>query len=106
MRQLAAPELAAWLSRQPQAPTLLDVREPWELALCRIDGSVHIPLAQLPSRLAELDPARPTVVICHHGVRSLHAGAFLERQGFEDVVNLHGGIDGWARSVDPAMAVY
>lgn len=106
MRQLAAPELAAWLSRRPQALTLLDVREPWELALCRIDGSVHIPLAQLPSRLAELDPARPTVVICHHGVRSLHAGAFLERQGFEDVVNLHGGIDGWARSVDPSMAVY
>lgn len=106
MRQLAAPELAAWLSRRTEALTLLDVREPWELALCRIDGSVHIPLAQLPSRLAELDPARPTVVICHHGVRSLHAGAFLERQGFEDVVNLHGGIDGWARSVDPAMAVY
>ncbi len=67
-------------------------------------GTREVPIS--PSRLAELDPARPTVVICHHGVRSLHAGAFLERQGFEDVVNLHGGIDGWARSVDPAMAVY
>ena len=106
MRQLDAPELQAWLSRQPEPVTLLDVREPWEFALCRMDGSVHVPLAQLPSRLGELDPARPTVVICHHGIRSLQAGAFLERQGFADVVNLRGGIDGWARRLDPAMAVY
>jgi rhodanese-related sulfurtransferase len=106
MRQFDASELQAWLSRQPEPVTLLDVREPWEFDLCRMDGSVHIPLGQLPGRLAELDPARPTVVICHHGVRSLHAGAFLERQGFGDVVNLHGGIDGWARSVDAGMAIY
>jgi rhodanese-related sulfurtransferase len=106
MRQLAAPALKAWLSQQPQPVTLLDVREPWEYALCRLDGSVHIPLGQLGSRMTELDPDRPTVVICHHGVRSLHAGVFLERQGFPDVVNLQGGIDGWARTVDPAMAVY
>jgi len=46
------------------------------------------------------------VVICHHGMRSLQAGAFLERQGFSDVVNLRGGIDGWARGVDTDMAVY
>lgn len=106
MRQFDASELQSWLSRQPEPVTLLDVREPWEFALCRMDGSVHVPLAQLPSRLGELDPARPTVVICHHGVRSLHAGLFLERQGFADVVNLRGGIDGWARRLDPAMAVY
>jgi rhodanese-related sulfurtransferase len=106
MRQLAAPALKAWLSQQSQPVTLLDVREPWEYSLCRLDGSLHIPLGQLGARLDELDPDRPTVVICHHGVRSLHAGAFLERQGFPDVVNLQGGIDGWARTVDPAMAVY
>lgn len=106
MRQLGAPELQAWLAQRHEPVTLLDVREPWEVALCRLDGSVHIPLGQLPARLAELDPARATVVICHHGMRSLQAGAFLERQGFADVVNLRGGIDGWARGVDPAMAVY
>jgi rhodanese-related sulfurtransferase len=106
MRQLAAPALKAWLMQQPPPVTLLDVREPWEYALCRLDGSLHIPLGQLGARVDELDPDRPTVVICHHGVRSLHAGAFLERQGFADVVNLQGGIDGWARAVDPAMAVY
>jgi rhodanese-related sulfurtransferase len=106
MRQLAAPALKAWLSQQPQPVTLLDVREPWEYSLCKLDGSLHIPLGQLVARWEELDPDLPTVVICHHGVRSLHAGAFLERQGFPDVVNLQGGIDGWARTVDPAMAVY
>jgi len=106
MRQLAAPALKAWLSRQPQPVTLLDVRETWEYSLCRLDGSLHIPMGQLGARLEELDPDRPTVVICHHGVRSLHAGAFLERHGFPDVVNLQGGIDGWARAVDPAMALY
>ncbi|MBK8322149.1 MAG: sulfurtransferase [Betaproteobacteria bacterium] len=106
MRQLEAPELRAWLTRREEPVTLLDVREPWEFALCRMEGSVHIPLGQLPARHPELDPARTTVVICHHGMRSLQAGAFLERQGFSDVVNLRGGIDGWARGVDTDMAVY
>jgi len=106
MRQLEAHGLRAQISQQQEPVTLLDVREPWEVALCRMDGSVHIPLGQLAGRLAELDPARSTVVICHHGMRSLQAGAFLERQGFRDVVNLRGGIDAWARDVDPSMAVY
>jgi rhodanese-related sulfurtransferase len=106
MRQLAAPELQAWLSQQAGPVTLLDVREAWEFALCRMDGSLHIPLGQLPARLAELDAGLPTIVICHHGMRSLQAGVFLERQGFADVINLRGGIDGWARGVDPAMTVY
>ncbi len=106
MRQLEAPELRAWLTQNRDPVTLLDVREPWEFSLCRMDGSVHIPMGQLPARLAELDRARTTIVICHHGMRSQQAGAFLERQGFAEVVNLRGGIDGWARSVDPDMAVY
>jgi rhodanese-related sulfurtransferase len=85
---------------------LLDVREPWEFQVCRIEGSRLVPLSQLPGRLAELDPGRPTVVICHHGVRSLRAGAYLEHCGFGDIVNLSGGIDAWARTVEPGMAVY
>ena len=93
-RQSDAPHLRDLLAAPQQPVTLLDVREPWEVALCRMEGSLHIPLAQLPARLGELDPDRPTVVICHHGVRSLHAGAFLERQGFGDVVNLRGGLGG------------
>ena len=106
MRHLAAAELRSWLSTDPGSVTLLDVREPWEFALCSLEGSRHIPLGQLPVRARELDPSRPTVVVCHHGVRSVHAGAFLERMGFGDVVNLRGGIDGWAREIDPAMALY
>ncbi len=106
MRHLDAAGLSRWLATAPGEVTLLDVREPWELQVCRLEGSTHIPLAQLPARLGELDPARATVVVCHHGVRSLRAAAYLEHCGFADVVNLSGGIDGWARSVDPAMAVY
>jgi rhodanese-related sulfurtransferase len=106
MRHMAATALQAWLSTDRNAVALLDVREPWEYELCRIDGSRLIPLSQLPARLAELEPDRPTVVICHHGVRSLRAAAYLEHCGFPDVVNLSGGIDAWARTVDQAMAVY
>jgi rhodanese-related sulfurtransferase len=106
MRQVAPAELHSWLAADRGSVTVLDVREPWEFSLCRLEGSRHIPLGELPARADELDPSRPTVVLCHHGVRSLHAALFLERLGFADVANLRGGIDGWARGVDPAMAVY
>lgn len=87
-------------------PLLLDVREEWEFRQCHIEGSVHIPLAQMPLRLAELDPARETVLICHHGVRSRRGALYLESLGFHHLVNLDGGIDAWARIVDPAMPRY
>jgi len=106
MRHLQAAELKSWLEAKPGPVSLLDVREPWEFEVCRIDGSRLIPLSQLPARLGELDPGRTTVVICHHGVRSLRAAAYLEHCGFADVVNLSGGIDAWARTVDQGMAVY
>jgi len=107
MERLNAPQLAAWLNDAERAqPLLVDVREPWELQTCRIDDSVHLPLQEIPARLGELDAARDIVLICHHGARSLHAAMFLERQGFGSVWNLDGGVDGWARSVDPAMPVY
>ena len=106
MRHMAAPQLQAWLATVSGPVDLLDVREPWEFDVCRIEGSRLIPLSQLPARLGELDPARPTVVICHHGVRSLRAASYLEHCGFENVVNLSGGIDAWARTVAQGMAVY
>lgn len=85
---------------------LVDVREAGELAICRIAGALHVPLSELASRHPELDPARETVLICHHGIRSAHAAAALARSGFERVLNLSGGIDRWAREVDPTMARY
>lgn len=106
MRHMTAAQLQAWLGTQSRPAELLDVREPWEFDVCRIEDSRLIPLSQLPARLGELDPARPTVVICHHGVRSLRAATYLEHCGFGDVVNLSGGIDAWARTVAQGMAVY
>ncbi len=89
-----------------EAPAILDVREAWELALCSLPDAQHIPLGELARRLSELDRERPLVVVCHHGVRSRAAQAFLLGQGFHRVVNLAGGIDAWARRIDPSMATY
>ena len=106
MRHMAARQLQSWLASESPPVELLDVREPWEFEVCRLEGSRLIPLSQLPLRLGELDAGRTTVVICHHGVRSLRAAAYLEHCGFGDVVNLSGGIDAWARTVDRGMAMY
>lgn len=86
--------------------TLLDVREQWEFDIVHLPGSVLIPLSQLPQRLGSLDAGRPVVVICHHGVRSRAAAKLLEQSGFAKVINLKGGIDAWAREINPDMAVY
>jgi rhodanese-related sulfurtransferase len=107
MQQLAVTALAQWLADPlREQPQLLDVREPWEIATCALAGSISIPMGEIPARLDALDPDRPVVCICHHGVRSLHVAHFLSRQGFGQLFNLAGGIDAWAREVDPAMAVY
>ena len=87
-------------------PLLLDVREDWEWRLARIAGSQHLPMHEIPARIDDLDKSHPTVVICHHGVRSLQVVAFLQRLGFANLHNLQGGIDAWARGVDPAVPVY
>lgn len=107
MRQLAPAALRDWLadgSRKP--PLLLDVREPWEFDQCRIEGSVLVPMGDVPSRFGELDAEAEVVVICHHGIRSHQVALFLEHYGFAAVYNLHGGVDAWADQVDPAMCKY
>ena len=107
MQHISAPELAAWLADPNQAkPVLLDVREPWEFELCRIDGSILMPMESIPARQTELDPDSPIICICHHGVRSAHVTAFLERNGFDHVINLSGGVHAWAQQVDPSMPMY
>ncbi len=91
-------------------PLLLDVREPWEFehAAIRIDGleTRLMPMNSVPARIAELDPVQPVVCICHHGARSAQVVAFLERQGFEAVYNLAGGIDAWSQQVDTGVPRY
>lgn len=107
MQQYSAKELKDRLDEQEHsAPLLLDVREPWEFEHCRIEGALNIPMNQIPQQLDTLDSARETVVICHHGMRSLQVAQFLSRQGFADVINLSGGIDAWSLEVDPAVPRY
>lgn len=87
---------------------LLDCREPDEYAICRIEGAVLIPMAEIPERLAELEPWRdkPIVVHCHHGVRSLRVVRFLREKGFAQAQSMKGGIDAWSVDVDPAVPRY
>lgn len=107
MRQISARELDAWLSDPDRPrPMLLDVREPWEFQACRIEGSRLMPMRSVPLHVDDLDDDAETVVICHHGVRSYQVAMFLERQGFERVYNLTGGVAAWAREIDPAMPTY
>ncbi|MDA8421134.1 MAG: rhodanese-like domain-containing protein [Pseudomonadota bacterium] len=106
MRILSVRELKARLDAPAGRPQLLDVREPWEVHLCMIADSLHIPMDQVPARLPELDRSRQTVVICHHGIRSSHVARLLEYYGFTEVFNLTGGIDAWAREIDPGMTTY
>ena len=103
--RVSARELAAMRGRG-EAFTLLDVREPGELAICRLDGAAHIPMGVLPVRAHELDSARPVVVFCHHGVRSLLAARWLRANGFPTVMDLEGGIEAWSRDVDSSVPRY
>jgi rhodanese-related sulfurtransferase len=104
MRKMQATELADYLITAK--PFLLDVREPWEFETCSIADSINIPMGQVPQNIERIRDAEECVVICHHGVRSAHAIQFLQQQDCENLVNLEGGVDAWARQVDPDMPVY
>jgi rhodanese-related sulfurtransferase len=107
MQQISGPQLKAWLDDPQRAkPVLVDVRQPWEFDVCRIDGSKPVPMSSIPARFMELDRNAETVVICHHGARSYQVCMFLEQQGFGKLYNLHGGVAAWAQQVDPAMPTY
>jgi rhodanese-related sulfurtransferase len=87
---------------------LLDCREAGEVAVARIEGSLWIPMREIPARLSELGPdlSRRIVVYCHHGGRSRQVTQFLRRQGFENTQNMAGGIDAWSQLVDPTIPRY
>lgn len=85
---------------------LLDVREPWEYSLAKIEGSTLIPLGTLPQSMDKLDRGAEIIAYCHHGMRSADAAQFLLQQGFPVVKNLVGGIDAWSLQVDPAVPRY
>ena len=110
--QIRPSQLEAWFASLPagSAPLVLDVREPHELAIARVqDAGVEvlaIPMGTVPVRLAELDPERPIACLCHHGGRSMQVASFLAARGFNQIANVAGGIDAWSSERDPAIARY
>lgn len=85
---------------------ILDVREDFELDICSFENPLHIPLGQIPTRWNEIPKDTSVIAVCHHGIRSANAIAYLEQQGFENLSNLEGGIHAWAVEIDPNMATY
>ena len=107
MKQVTAPDLAAWLADSGrERPLLLDVREPWEYEKARIAGAQLVPMRDVPKRLDEIDQDKEVVAICHHGGRSAQVAMFLEKAGYAKVHNLVGGVDAWSRTVDPTVPLY
>ena len=107
------PELSPteFATRWPSYPAggdvvLLDVREHDELAIAAVAGALHIPMREIPARLAELDPSQPLVVMCHSGGRSRRVAEFLKGNGFPNVLNLNGGIDAWSTQIDSRVPRY
>src|SRR5438874_7486599 len=103
--EITAQDLKAEWDKSPDL-LVIDVREPHEYEIAHIDGAALIPLAELPTRLGELDGHREIVTHCHHGARSLKALEILKAAGFSKVRSLRGGIDAWAVNVDPSLPRY
>jgi rhodanese-related sulfurtransferase len=103
--EISPRELAAELAGDTP-PTLIDVREAEEIAICKFANFVHIPTMQIPTRIGELSKDANLVVACHVGMRSAQAAAYMMRMGFTRVRNLAGGIDRWALDVDPSLTRY
>jgi rhodanese-related sulfurtransferase len=106
---MSIPEISPeeFLARRDKGETLtlLDVREGWELGVANVAGTLHIPMGEVPQRLAEIDKSQEVVVLCRSGKRSLQVAQFLERQGYR-TSNLSGGILAWSRDVDPSIPTY
>ena len=106
MRRFTAKDLCKYLQDCDSPPLLLDVREPWEYEKCYLEGSELVPMRQIPTEASNMDPNKETVVICHHGIRSRQVAIYLGQLGFNNVINLDGGVQAWAQDVDPTMNKY
>lgn len=115
MESIHPAQIDQWIAharaQSPDAqPIVLDVREPWELqtASVKADGFalVAMPMRSVPARYLELDRSQPIACLCHHGARSAQVAHFLANHGFEQVVNIHGGINAWSAQRDPSVPLY
>jgi rhodanese-related sulfurtransferase len=104
MKNITAKELNNYLTNNK--PLLLDVRENWEWDRCSIANSRLLPMGQIVAEIDNLDKNQETVIICHHGIRSMQVARYFDLIGFESIINLHGGIDAWAKQVDHKMTQY
>lgn len=105
VREISVEELKTRRDRG-ENPLIIDVREDWELQLARIPGVVHVPMSEVPARLAEFSRDAETIVMCHAGGRSMRVAHYLANQGFTKVANLAGGISAWSQSVDATVPQY
>jgi adenylyltransferase/sulfurtransferase len=106
MNEITAKELKARLDAGDDIQ-LIDVRQPDEYAFAKIEGAKLIPLGEIPSRMAEIDPARETVIHCKMGGRSARAIEYMQQAGFTgELKNMVGGITAWSNDVDPAVPKY
>jgi|TARA_B110000037_G_scaffold208357_1_gene256356 molybdopterin/thiamine biosynthesis adenylyltransferase/rhodanese-related sulfurtransferase len=85
---------------------LIDVRETFELGICQIENARHIPMNTIPQHLEELPKEGPLLIQCHHGGRSLQVVHYLRQNGFDNAINMGGGIDAWAINHDATMQRY
>ena len=104
-KDISVTELAKWRESDKKF-TLLDVREPDEIATVALEGSVNIPMREVPQRIGELDKMETVAVLCHHGGRSARVAMFLTSNGFTDVHNVDGGINAYAQVVDASLPRY
>ena len=86
--------------------TLIDVREKWELNVCRIEGAVSMPMSSIMETFSDLDPELSYSLYCHHGMRSMQVANFLLSKGFKSLFNLRGGIDAWSKEIDNSVEQY
>jgi rhodanese-related sulfurtransferase len=89
-----------------EAITVIDVREDWELQISKLDFALHILMYDIPDSLEQIPRDKPVVIMCHVGGRSSQVATWLHVQGYTNVLNLTGGINGWAREVDPSLTRY
>ena len=89
-----------------EALQVLDVREPWELEIARLQNTIDIPMSTLPKGLCNIDQEKPVAVICHHGGRSLQVARWLRQQGYTKAQSVRGGLDVWSQSIDPRVPRY
>lgn len=104
--EISVMEARRRLDSAPDRTQLIDVREPYEVEICRVEGSAFIPMRQIPAHVGVLPKDRHWLILCHSGVRSMRVTEFLRENGYPAVSNVGGGISAWAEKIEPGMRRY